>query len=434
MNHLFDGLMGRGLVTLNTLHASSVESPRTDERLRKGWAVRKPPVPSSVKPTRSGDQLEEMAYLHGQAYDSYLSTEGNLERFWSKNRRAVIAYAKRGKYVHVQGGLLGPVEERQNLLKEFHEFLQQNQYMATFYNIGESDLHLFENQGFQVTKWGEEPLLDVPNTTWSGHEFEWVRRQANFCRRHKAVVRECSQSDFSPLDWSSLMAEIGEIADECLSTKPQRGEVQFFNGSVEPPSWDRRRLFVARSENGLGRIEGFLICLPYDGGRQWAIETYRHRLDAPRGIVPYLIREAVDCLKAEGVRSVSLCLCPAVRYERLENDSWIIRRCLQFGFNYASACFDMPGEYHFKSRFRPRFIRRFICHYPQATVGSMWSTVSLSAALDLDWKKLASNIWGRFMRPKTRRNLAMPKERVRTGNPESIEPVICQLDEQAAAA
>src|SRR5262249_30211447 len=157
---------------------------------------------------------------------------------------------------------------------------------------------------------------------------------------------------------------------QCLSTKPQRGDVRFFNGSVTPPTWDRRRLFVARSENGAGRIEGFLICLPFDGGQQWSIETYRHRLDAPRGVVAYMIHQAAECLKLEGVQAVSLCLCPAMRYEKLPGDSWIIRRRLQFGFNYASAFFDMPGEYHFKSRFRPRFVRRFICHWPHASVGS----------------------------------------------------------------
>ena len=366
-------------------------------------------LPSSDEMTRQHEQLEEFAFAHGQAYDSYLSTEGDLRLFWSSNGRAMIAYATVGKYLHVQGGLLGPVEERPRLLKEFRSFVELNHYTATFYNIGDGDLPLFRDQGFQITKWGEEPLLDIPTLTWSGHEFEWVRRQVNFCRRQKVVVTEFDPKDHSAEEWSAVMAEITGITNECVSTKPQRGDVEFFNGKANPPYWDRRRLFVARSENGTGRIEGFLICLPYDCGSQWAIDTYRHRLDAPRGVIPFLIHDSVNQLRSEGVRSVSLCLCPAVRYERLPGDSWIIRRCLQFGFNYASAFFDMPGEYHFKSRFRPRFVRRFICHTPKATIGSMWSTIMLSAALDLDFSRLASNFWKRFRHPKTRKNLASPQ-------------------------
>lgn len=364
---------------------------------------------SSDELTRQREQLEELAFTYGQAYDSYLSTEGDLRLFWSSNGRAVIAYGTVGKYLHVQGGLLGPVEERSRLLTEFCAFVELNQYTATFYNIGEGDLPLFRDQGLQITKWGEEPLLDVPNLTWGGHEFEWVRRQVNYCRRQQVVVTEFVRRDHSEEEWSSVMSEIDAITDDCLSTKPQRGDVEFFNGKANPAHWDRRRLFVARSENGAGRIEGFLICLPYDNGSQWAIDTYRHRLDAPRGVIPFLIHEAVNRLRSDGIRSVSLCLCPAVRYERIPGDSWIIRRCLQFGFNYASAFFDMPGEYHFKSRFRPKFIRRFICHTPKATIGSMWSTVILSAALNLDLQKLTSNFWKLLTRPNTRKNLAMPK-------------------------
>lgn len=365
-----------------------------------------------------GKRLEELAYLHGQAYDSYLSTEGQFEKFWSSDHQGVIAYAKVGRYLHVQGGLLAPVESRSLLLKEFFEFVERSGLVATFYNIGEDDLPLFRERGFQVTKWGEEPILDLKSITWAGHEFEWVRRQANYCRRQQCVVTECDRDDYTVEEWNELMDQVRGIAAECLSTKPQRGDVRFFNGQVDPPSWDRRRLFVARSDHGAGRIEGFLICLPFDSGRQWSIETYRHRLDAPRGIVPFMIHQAVESLKLEGIDAVSLCLCPAVRYEKLAGDSWIIRRCLQFGFNYAAAFFDMPGEYHFKSRFRPRFVRRFICHWPRASVGSMWSTVKLSAALDLDWGKLLQNLWQQVARPKTRKNLAIPKQ---------PEPVVAEL-------
>lgn len=365
----------------------------------------------AVDPSTCLGRLERMAFDHGQAYDSYLSTEGNLAQFWSSDQKCVIAYAKVGRFVHVQGGLLGPLENRPTLLREFAGFLQTHRYLATFYNIGEGDLPLFRDHGFQITKWGEEPLLDLASVTWSGHEYEWVRRQTNYCRRQDAVVTECVKDDYSESEWDELMDEIRSIKAECLSTKPQRGDVRFFNGEVNPPSWDRRRLFVARSDKGAGRIEGFLICLPYDGGRQWSIETYRHRLNAPRGIVAYLIHQTVETMKSEEIDSISLCLCPAVRYERLPNDSWIIRRCLQFGFHYASAFFDMPGEYHFKSRFRPRFIRRYICHWPRATAASMLSIVRLSGAVELDLTKFVCNLWHRFVRPKTRRNLARPAEK-----------------------
>jgi hypothetical protein len=40
----------------------------------------------------------------------------------------------------------------------------------------------------------------------------------------------------------------------------------------------------------------------------------------------------------------------------------------------------------------------------------MFSTVRLSAAMDIDVLKLVRNLWHRLFHPKTRRNLALPKD------------------------
>lgn len=354
------------------------------------------------------ERLESLAYEFGRTYDSYLSTEDGLKQFWSADDRGVIAYARIGRYLHVQGGLLCAARDRAQLLREFHEFARQRRLVVTFYNVPAEDLSLFHEQGFQVTKWGEEPLLDVPELTWSGGSYEWVRRQYHFCRRQNVSLVECRREDYTDDQWEVILDEIREVAAEGLVNKPQRDEIWFFNGRFDAPNWGRRRLFLARSDQGTGKVEGFLVCLPFQNGSSLAVETYRHRLNAPRGLVPFMIHQCVDQVRSEGIQSVSLCLCPAVRCEVLPNDSWLVRRGLQFGFNYASVFFDLPGEYHFKSRFRPRFVPRYICHSPHATVRSMWSLVRLSGVLTFDYQKLGRSLWSRFRRPKSRSNLAAP--------------------------
>jgi phosphatidylglycerol lysyltransferase len=365
----------------------------------------------------SAKDLEELAYRFGRTYDGYLATEAGLKPFWSSDGKGVISYAQIGRYVHVQGGLLCEAVDRPALLREFHEFGRQQRLVVTFYNVPEEDLPLFREQGFQVTKWGEEPLLDLPALTWAGGTYEWVRRQFHYCQRQKVQFTECRREDYSDSEWGSVLNDIRAVAAEGLQTKPQRKEIWFFNGRFDPPNWGRRRLFLAKGENGTGRTEGFLVCLPFQDGTHWSIETYRHRLDAPRGLVPFMIHQCVERMRPEGIQCVSLCLCPAVRCEALPNDSRLVRRGLQFGFNYASIFFDLPGEYHFKSRFRPRFVRRYICHSPRATVRSMWSLVRISGVLTFDFRKLGSALWSRIRRPKSRSHLATPST-----TPVSTEP------------
>ena len=351
--------------------------------------------------------LEKFAFQFGRTYDSYLATEEGLTQFWSSNKSGVLSYARIGRYLHVQGGLLCAPADRECLLREFQAFARQHHYCVTFYNVVEEDIPLFRQSEFQVTKWGEEPMLDLAHLTWAGGEFEWVRRQFNYCHRQNVSLLECHRENRSQAEWDTVIEGIRAVAAEGLKSKPQRHEIWFFNGRFDPVDWGRRRLFLARSDHGNGRIEGFLVCLPFENGSHWAVETYRHRLDAPRGLVAFMIHQCVQKLRSEGIATVSLCLCPAVRVETLPNDSWLVRRGLQFGFNYAAIFFDLPGEYHFKSRFRPRFVPRHICHWPHASVRSMWSLVRLSGVLSLDYRKLTVNLWNRLWRRKPR-NLALP--------------------------
>jgi phosphatidylglycerol lysyltransferase len=365
-------------------------------------------VASELIPNESDDNLEALAFQFGRTYDGYMATEERLHRFWSGDHKGVLAYAKIGRYLHVQGGLLCPPEFRETLLREFHEFARRQKFVVTFYNTCDEDLPLFRKLGFQVTKWGEEPFVDLPDLTWAGRSYEWVRRQFNFCKRQGMAFSEYCREDYSESGWNDVLNEIRAVATEALQSKPQLHEIWFFNGRFDPPNWGRRRLFVARAENGTGRIDGFLVCLPFQNGASWAVESYRHRLDAPRGLVAYMIHQCAERLKSEGVLSVSLCLCPAIRCEAMPNDSRLVRRGLQFGFNYASIFFDLPGEYHFKSRFRPRFVPRYICHWPRASVSSMWSLVRLSGVLTFDFRKLAGSLWSRIRHPKSRSHLALP--------------------------
>jgi len=375
--------------------------------LKVSEAAVMPACPPASADPRSDVLLEELAFQFGRTYESYLATEIGLNQFWSSDGRGAIAYARSGKYLHAQGGLLGDPETREKLLREFHDFAVQNRLTITFYNVVEEDLPLFREQGFQITKWGEEPLLDLKDLTWAGGAFEWVRRQYHYCQRQNVVLTECRRADYSQAEWDLLLEEIREVAAEGLATKPQRHEIWFFNGRYDPEDWGRRRLFLAKGDNGVGRTEGFVVCLPFQNGTHWSVETYRHRLDAPRGLVAFMVHQCVEALRPEGVEVVSLCLCPAVRCETLPNDSWLVRRGLQFGFDYASIFFDLPGEYHFKSRFRPRFARRYICHWPRASIRSMWSLVRLSGVLALDYRKLTGSIWHRLRHPRSR-NLATP--------------------------
>jgi phosphatidylglycerol lysyltransferase len=351
------------------------------------FGITQPPLVEEL----AANRLEQFAFLYGQNYDSYLVTEPGWRPFWSADQRGVVATVRRGRSLFVGGGLLAPEPLRENLLGELVQYAEAQRLLPIFFNIAQRDLPVFARFGFQATKWGEEALVDLGQCTWSGRAYEWVRRQANYCRRQGLVVEECQPNEPSPEAWEQTLAEIADISQSFLADKPQSGEIPWMESNFDPRQLGRKRIFVARSDSG--RIEGFLASNPSRNGAMWTMETYRRRPDAVRGTLPYLIHQAMRTLQDEGVRTASLCLIPGLRCETpMPGDSWLVRRGVVFGAQQCGMVFNGNGLYHFKSAFRPEFESRYLCARPRMTIAAIWNFISLLGVLRLDSVKMLGRL------------------------------------------
>lgn len=360
------------------------------------------------------ESLEDIIYRFGRNYDSYLATDAGREIFRSRDGQGVVSLARVGRYLHAGGGLIGPDEQREPLLAEMVGQTNRRGECLSFFNVAEDDLPLFRRHGFQATKLGEEAVIDLDDWQCRGKAFEWLRRQTNHCRRQGLRMVECVRAEMSPRQWQRLMAELSEMSAAFLDRKPQAAELHFLDGTFDPRRIGRRRIFAARTEQGAGRIESFLICNPFLDGAAWAFEIYRQHPDAVRGAVPFLMRQVIGELKLEGARRVSLCLVPGMgSSDPLPGDSALVRNGLTIGSRYFNFIFDAAGLYHFKSRFRPRFEARYLCARPAVTLGSAWAMVRLLRVVDLDAGKLARALVRRYRKRRRRATLARYKASTR---------------------
>jgi phosphatidylglycerol lysyltransferase len=367
-----------------------------------------PAAPSGVRQVSDRwRRVEHQAFTHGKVYDSYFATEAGWKRFWSPDRSGLVSYRRLGKYVKVIGGLLASEEDKPQLLREFITFAQSHRLIVTFFNVTAEDAPIFREHGFQVTKWGEEPFVDLQECTWSGKQYEWVRRQTNYCRRQGITVVEHCRDQMDEAEWNLLIQNLQDISDAQLATKSHAGAIRLLEGQLAANSWGRRRLFVAYSGGFPQRIEGFLVALPTQEGRQWAFEMYRHRSDAVRGVVPHLFHVAMMRMQTEGIEAVSLCLAPGLGCEEpLTGDSAMTRRALVFGMKYLNFLFDFAGIYHFKSRFRPHYESRYICALPGTTLGSALALFRISGMMEFDRKRVGANLKQKLFKRRQRTQLA----------------------------
>ena len=363
-----------GMEAVNNVHQIALESVMQD-RTACGYFRSQ-----SAMSGESIQLVEQYAYEYGETYDSYLVTEPDREYFWSRDARGVVAFCRRGRHIIVAGNLLARPEDREPLLIQLLEFARAQRWSVSFVNVPRSHTRLLRSYGFEITKWGEEPIIRLQDTTWQGQEYAWVRRQENFCKQRGVEFREIIGGSVGPRYIETRSSH---------SWKPYRGthiastlhkhELPFFEGQFRPLDLRRRRLFVATHA---GRIVAFLVCNPGLASELWAVEIYRRFPDAVRGVIPYLIMQTLRTMKAEGVSYVSLSLIPFLRCETaVTGDSNVMRFAASFWWRHLNSIFDMRGIYHFKSRFRPDYREMYVAALPGLTVRRVFS-------LALTWKLL----------------------------------------------
>jgi len=319
-------------------------------------------------PLELKDRLRQCARKFGDTYASYLVTQSDREYFWSSGRRGVVGFRRLGRYVNVADGLLADPADREQLLAEFLAFTEQNRWVASFMNVPRNELKLFRRQGCQVTKCGEEALVQLDQTDWRGKDSQWLRRQENFCRRHGIEVFEVDPDTEDHVYQDEFVPQLEEISQEHISSTLHRKEMQFFVSHFSAHELTERRLFVARDGS---RIIAFIVCNPGLDGDFWAVEVYRRRRDAVRGVIPCVIMHAMRAMKAEGVRYFSLSLVPFLRCNPVVGDSRVFRFVVNSWWRYLNPIYDVQGIFHFKSRFRPDYREMYMAAKPGVSIRSM---------------------------------------------------------------
>ncbi len=361
--------------------------------------------PSGEQTLRARQFAAAQAFTHGRTYDSYLMTENDREYFWSADRRSIVGYVKRGRHLHVTGNLAVPESCREGLLQELVAFAGRNRFVLCIYNIFDEDLALFNRHGFQITKWGEEAMIELREATWTGKSYEWIRRQENGCRRRGVTLREVDPTAEAD-ELRGLIAQMRELNEEHLRATPQGKEMRVFDGRFTPEKLGHRRLFIAERS---GRIEAVVVLNPGLAGRMWAFDIYRHRADAPSGVIPFAMLQVMRQLKQEGVEYVSLSMIPGLRADaKRPGDKRLLRRGTVFSRDYLGWLFDMKGLYHYKSRFRPTYRNLYVAAYPRQTVASLVSLVRCWGVLRVQPWCLAKSTYGRLKGRAARQQLSAP--------------------------
>ena len=236
---------------------------------------------------------------------------------------------------------------------------------------------------------------------------ELVRAATNKARREGVVV---SEHDPFAKDAAAINDELNKISEAWLSCKGNH-ELGFVLGSLTLDRPSAKRYFIARSENGTGRVEGFIVCEPIYGRSGYYLDVTRRRPDAIRGTMELLSTEILRLVGDEGYQMASMGLAPLALLDDPDLlDHPVLARVMRFFYERVNLNYDFKHLYRYKAKYHPhRWEPLYFCfNQRRLSLSMLYAVIQVRNALTLEmllgrrgfpekiktWKHAASFIIG----------------------------------------
>ena len=363
------------------------------------------PPPPPVTPSGSTQaQLDLWVRRYGTNSSSYVLLEGIKSYFTSDHVDGFLAYQVSAGIVLIAGDPVCAVSEAPKLIRDFVAAMERP---VGAYQVSPVMLEAFRREGFADIQVGKEAIFDLSRFTLAGGQMELVRAATNKARREGVVVTE--HQPFAN-DAQKLNTEIQAVSKEWLKDKGHH-ELGFLLGSLGLERPSAKRYYVARSENNLGRIEGFVVCEPIYGRNGYYLDITRRRTDAVRGTMELLTAEICNCLRDEGYDMVSMGLAPLAMLDDPDLvDHPLVTRLMRIVYQRFNTSYDFKCLYRYKAKYHPHVWEpRYFCfNQRRLSVGMLYALVQVRNAITLQgllartgikemaktWKHAASLIVG----------------------------------------
>jgi len=301
-------------------------------------------------------KLDTWVRRYGTNSNSYVLLEGPKSYFTSPGVDGFLAYQVSGGIALIAGDPVCAPQQARGLIRAFASAMMRP---VGAYQVSPAMLGAFRAEGFADVQIGKEAMFDLRRFTLAGGKMELVRAATNKARREGVVVSE--HHPFSQ-GAGAINDELHEISEAWLRCKGNH-ELGFVLGSLGLDRPSAKRYFIARSANGAGRIEGFVVCEPIYRRSGYYLDVTRRRFDAIRGTMELLSAEILRILGDEGYQMASMGLAPLALLDDPDLlDHPVLARLMRFVFDKVNIGYDFKLLYRYKAKYHPHaWEPRYFC-------------------------------------------------------------------------
>lgn len=312
--------------------------PRTEIWLRKGQLEERfEPIPENC-----------FSYLkkHGRGSLAFSSLQDGIDCFLA-NAIGYVPYSKISDSTPVC--LSDPIcaeAEKESLILQF---IRQCRKAPIFLHINKHTAEILQKQGFYITEFGTETIIDVQTFSTTGSKKEFLRSQRNRAEKDGVKVVELNSSQISK-------NELLRISKEWLEGKAvNSNELAFLTRPVVFEDEPGVRKFYAMKDK---KILGFVYFDPmYEDGRivGYLANNLRTNASVSYSVCDFIILEALKKFRQEGIKELSLGFSP---FSNLTGNgdfkcSKPLQELFRFTFEHCNYLYSFKQLAFHKQRYRP---------------------------------------------------------------------------------
>lgn len=314
---------------------------------------------------------------HGDSSVSAFALGTDVDYFFSRNGRAVIAYRFESDALLAIGDPIGPTEELEPLLRDFTAFCGAGDWQFAFFQARPERLGLYQALGLRALHIGEDPVLWTDRFTLEGGAVGDVRRMSRKAAAAGLEIRHFlpGRDAFGPAtDRDGLLEQMRAISADWLRAH-HGSEKGFCVGRFEPHRLREAWLAVAWDPRAR-RVEGFLTWRPVPARRGWALDLMRRRQDAATGTMELLVVDSLAAARSRGDAMLSLSLSALAHVDepgageapgdgapgRGARTATQAAGAREFLSQHLARFYDFQGLFHWKKKFAPEFEDRYLVY------------------------------------------------------------------------
>jgi phosphatidylglycerol lysyltransferase len=289
---------------------------------------------------------QSLLFQYGWNTTCFQILNPGIERWFSKERDAVVGYVQHHGARVVAGAPVCSMERLADVIAEFEAGCRAQKLSVCYFGAEERIRGLTSSKpGYSMVALGAQPYWTPASFIAAFAGDASLRQQLNRARNKKVSVSE----------WDLERAHANPELQACLDQWLQTRGLPPMHFLVEPHTLEvlaGRRIFVAERD---GRAVGFTVLSPAPQRNGYLTEQFVRGWRAPNGTVELCLHTALSVVATEGSEYVTMGIVPLSMHGEVasrNNPLWL-RALMKWVRAHGRRFYNFDGLDAFKSKFKP---------------------------------------------------------------------------------